>query len=263
MIDRAISEELFEQLCLASEVSCEPVAPRAWRTPDFRIWLGDVQVICEVKQINPNAEDRADLEYSDSGEAVGRLVRNRMRATLKDVSAAQSRVRGRLSDSSRSLRQHAAQDIHPSFRGGPGDVRRGQREGQCFRKPWPSDDGIRTVLRRQSQFYTEPKYLRERSCDSRWRPWLSFGFAHLPQPVRSRGFAPRSSRASSSDAVLATGGNKGDAVKQACRLTRFAASGWRNNKSLRLKPGRWVLDGQRRNVVTVRRLYYRIVGGET
>jgi hypothetical protein len=87
MIDRAISEELFEQLCLASEVSCEPVAPRAWRTPDFRIWLGDVQVICEVKQINPNAEDRADLEYSDSGEAVGRLVRNRMRATLKDVSA--------------------------------------------------------------------------------------------------------------------------------------------------------------------------------
>jgi hypothetical protein len=88
MCNRTISEELFEQLCLASNVPCELVATGTGRrTPDFRIRLGSVQVICEVKQINPNDEDRADLADVCSDEAVGRLVRNRLREKLKDVSA--------------------------------------------------------------------------------------------------------------------------------------------------------------------------------
>lgn len=87
MPNRTISEELFEQLCSSSKVPCQPVVTGVERTPDFRIWLGGIQVICEVKQINPNAEDRAELEDANCGEAVGRLVPNRMRKTLKDVSA--------------------------------------------------------------------------------------------------------------------------------------------------------------------------------
>ena len=55
------------------------------RTPDFTICLHDVRVVCEVKQIDPNAEDLADLQVS-SEEAPGRLVPNRLRGKLKDVS---------------------------------------------------------------------------------------------------------------------------------------------------------------------------------
>ena len=87
MPNRTISEELFEQFCLANGVPCEPIATDAVRTPDFRIRLGDAQIICEVKQINPNAEDLAELEDVGGSEAVGRHVRNRMRDKLKDVSA--------------------------------------------------------------------------------------------------------------------------------------------------------------------------------
>jgi hypothetical protein len=57
------------------------------RTPDFAIWLGSVRVVCEVKQINPNAEDLAELKVDGVGETVGRLIPNRLRQTLKDVSA--------------------------------------------------------------------------------------------------------------------------------------------------------------------------------
>jgi len=62
MATQAISEELFAQFCAANRVPCERVPTGAERTPDFRIRLGDAQVICEVKQINPNREDVAELE---------------------------------------------------------------------------------------------------------------------------------------------------------------------------------------------------------
>jgi hypothetical protein len=87
MSNRTISEELFEQFCSANNVPCDPIPTGGERTPDFRIWLGDAQIICEVKQINPNAEDLAELEDLGSSEAAGRYVRNRMRDKLKDVSA--------------------------------------------------------------------------------------------------------------------------------------------------------------------------------
>jgi hypothetical protein len=82
-----ISEELFKQLCLSSWVECEAVQTGAGPTPDFRIRSGDVQVFCEVKQIDPNAEDLADIADDARGEAVGRLVPNRIRGKLKHVSA--------------------------------------------------------------------------------------------------------------------------------------------------------------------------------
>jgi len=56
------------------------------RTPDFAIWLGGVRVVCEVKQIDPNAEDLEESETVGSGEATGRFVPNRLRGKLKDVS---------------------------------------------------------------------------------------------------------------------------------------------------------------------------------
>jgi hypothetical protein len=81
-----ISEELFEQLCLSSGVPCEQVQTGVGRTPDFRIRSGDVEVFCEVKQIDPNVEDLADMADDALAETVGRLVPNRVRKKLKDVS---------------------------------------------------------------------------------------------------------------------------------------------------------------------------------
>jgi hypothetical protein len=56
------------------------------RTPDYVIRPGGVSIVCEVKQIDPNAEDLAELRPVKPGEMEGRLVPNRLRAKLKDVS---------------------------------------------------------------------------------------------------------------------------------------------------------------------------------
>lgn len=87
MSSRTISETLFERLCLANSVPCEPIASGRVRTPDFAIRLDGVRVVCEVKQINPNAEDLAEAKILSAGEAVGRYVAHRLRQKLKDVSA--------------------------------------------------------------------------------------------------------------------------------------------------------------------------------
>jgi hypothetical protein len=72
---------------LAKSVPCEPIVCGRVRTPDFAICLDGVRVVCEVKQINPNAEDLAEAKIVGAGEAVGRYIANRLRQKLKDVSA--------------------------------------------------------------------------------------------------------------------------------------------------------------------------------
>jgi hypothetical protein len=85
-LSRTISETLFERLCLANSVPCEPIACGRVRTPDFAIRLNAVRVVCEIKQIDPNAEDLAEAKMVSAGEAVGRFFANRLRLKLKDVS---------------------------------------------------------------------------------------------------------------------------------------------------------------------------------
>src|SRR5882672_1374307 len=82
-----ISEQFFEQLCSDRGVACQRVPTGSVRTPDFQIWLGEVEVFCEIKQIDPNAEDLAELKEVGGGQAVGRYVPDRLRGKLKDVSA--------------------------------------------------------------------------------------------------------------------------------------------------------------------------------
>jgi hypothetical protein len=86
-LSRTISEMIFERFCSACSVSCEAIAAGRDRTPDFAICLDGVRVVCEVKQIDPNAEDLAEVEIVNGGEEIGRLVTNRLREKLKDVSA--------------------------------------------------------------------------------------------------------------------------------------------------------------------------------
>ena len=74
-------------MCSDCSVPCEPIVCGHVRTPDFAICLDGVRVVCEVKQIDPNAEDLAEVKTVSAGEAVGRIVSNRLRQKLKDVSA--------------------------------------------------------------------------------------------------------------------------------------------------------------------------------
>lgn len=87
MLSRIISETIFERMCSDCSVSCETIATGRDRTPDFEICIDGVRVICEVKQIEPNAEDLVEAEIVNGDEAVGRFVPNRLREKLKDVSA--------------------------------------------------------------------------------------------------------------------------------------------------------------------------------
>src|SRR5687767_12360495 len=69
----------------AHGVECKPLPTQPdVRTPDSVIELAE-PVVCEVKQIQPNKEDLAAL----SGEPrfIGRMVPNRIRPILKDISA--------------------------------------------------------------------------------------------------------------------------------------------------------------------------------
>ena len=86
MPTQPFSETLFEQFCSRHGIPCKPIPTRLVRTPDFAIRLDGVTVICEVKQIDPNAEDLAELQAVSSDEATGRFVPNRLRGKLKDVS---------------------------------------------------------------------------------------------------------------------------------------------------------------------------------
>lgn len=113
--EHTISEELFKQLCLSSGVRCEPVETGVERTPDFRIWLGDVEVFCEVKQIEPNAEDDADLADDACEETGGRLVQNRISNTLKDC-AQQLKAASRAGHPTLLV---IYDNTHPTVPGGP------------------------------------------------------------------------------------------------------------------------------------------------
>jgi hypothetical protein len=86
MLTRAFSEILFEQFCCRHDIPCEPIPTGVGRTPDFAIRLHGMRVVCEIKQIDPNTEDLAELQAVHSEEATGRLVPNRLRGKLKNVS---------------------------------------------------------------------------------------------------------------------------------------------------------------------------------
>lgn len=86
MPTQPFSETLFEQFCSRHDIPCKPIPTGVGRTPDFEIRLQGVRVVCEIKQIDPNTKDLEELQAVQSDEAIGRLVPNRLRGKLKDVS---------------------------------------------------------------------------------------------------------------------------------------------------------------------------------
>ena len=49
-------------MCSRGGVPCRAIDQTAMRTPDFAIALEGVRVVCQVKQIDRNREDRDDVE---------------------------------------------------------------------------------------------------------------------------------------------------------------------------------------------------------
>jgi hypothetical protein len=89
-----LSEALIVKFFAAHGVGCEPVPTRPnERTPDFIIQLAS-PVVCEVKQIDPNDEDREDIaelckrhdREPDKVPAIGRWVPDRIRPIFKNIS---------------------------------------------------------------------------------------------------------------------------------------------------------------------------------
>ena len=81
------SERLFQEFCRLYGIPCERLTPTGRRTPDFIVDFRGTQIICEVKQIDPNKDDERELTELAHHGGEGRLVPNRLRAKLKKVSA--------------------------------------------------------------------------------------------------------------------------------------------------------------------------------
>ena len=79
--DKTISETLFEAFCRDHGIVATPIARESLRTPDYHIDVGGHRAIVEVKQIEPNADDRAHEEAIERDEVevrsypIGKRVR--------------------------------------------------------------------------------------------------------------------------------------------------------------------------------------------
>jgi len=81
------SEKLFEHFCVTKSISCEKIEEESSKRPDYLISISGLKVVAEVKQLNPNKEDKAKYkEFKEKGFAVG-------------DSPPGARVRGKITDS--------------------------------------------------------------------------------------------------------------------------------------------------------------------
>jgi hypothetical protein len=92
------SELLFEQLCSEHDVRCEPVSRGPIRTPDYDVYFGAQQVVVEVKQVEPTADEAKEIARWEAGEVItfggeaGKRVRQEVTDSKKQLRA---RAKGR------------------------------------------------------------------------------------------------------------------------------------------------------------------------
>jgi hypothetical protein len=85
------SEELFEEFCRRAQIRCERVPTEAGRTPDYDIFLGELQVVTEVKEVDPPRRDATGV-WSFT---VGKAIRHDLKKAGPQIKArAQDRVPG-------------------------------------------------------------------------------------------------------------------------------------------------------------------------
>jgi len=81
-----VSEQLFRRFCDVNNIECRVVPTAAARTPDFTIVVDGTEVLCEIKQIDPNPDDIAEIRKALAHQNTGRWVPNRLRQVFKNVS---------------------------------------------------------------------------------------------------------------------------------------------------------------------------------
>jgi len=82
-----VSEQLFEQFCEVNGIQCQRISPGLERSPDYDLRIHGTRVVCEVKQIDPNPEEKEVFKRAATGRSAGFWIGNRVRDKLKDVSA--------------------------------------------------------------------------------------------------------------------------------------------------------------------------------
>ncbi len=87
---RTQSEALFEDYCARNGVRFERVPTGTSKTNDYDLFIGTTRIVCEVKQIDPNKEDRA---WERDGTRRSPWPRNRVRNKIK-AAVRQIRARG-------------------------------------------------------------------------------------------------------------------------------------------------------------------------
>jgi hypothetical protein len=101
-MNQTISEKLFITLCGEMGIKCTSIPVSRNKTPDFEIELEGRKVIVEVKQIDPNPDEKKQLDqFKKDGRAQGSaVIGGRMRKTIR---------------SARKQLQARAKGVHPAL----------------------------------------------------------------------------------------------------------------------------------------------------
>lgn len=86
------SETLFEHYCEEKGISCKRIGEESERRPDYELEVSGLKVVVEVKQVDPNKEDKVRLvEFEKRGMIVadstpGAKVRSKIKGASKQIS---------------------------------------------------------------------------------------------------------------------------------------------------------------------------------
>jgi len=86
-----LSEELFAEFCRRAQIRCERIPTEAGRTPDYDIFLGELRVVTEVKEVEPPPRGPTGVY----GFTIGKAIRHDLKKAGPQIKArAQDRVPG-------------------------------------------------------------------------------------------------------------------------------------------------------------------------
>jgi len=66
-----LAEQLFERYCRWAGIRATRIPTSTTKTPDYRMSVGDLDIIVELKQLDPNEEEKAELARFDQGKSGG------------------------------------------------------------------------------------------------------------------------------------------------------------------------------------------------
>ncbi|MGV8932127.1 MAG: hypothetical protein ACOH1R_08505 [Luteimonas sp.] len=78
-----LSEELFAEFCRRAQIRCERIPTEAGRTPDYDIFLGDLLVVAEVKEVDPPPRGPTGV-YSFT---IGKAIRHDLKKAGRQIKA--------------------------------------------------------------------------------------------------------------------------------------------------------------------------------